>query len=116
MGGNERNSYIQVTIPVSGVCALTCNGVDMIFKELAALVAADHPQIPTTHVNRVLRTAFKHMQSEIVQTPAGIVNFAGLGQFRIREVEVDKDGSKSSVRRTMFVIPQPKPEVTAAAE
>ena len=83
--------------------------------ELAGKVVDTHPGIPSTMASQVIRTALKAIREEIEGAPEGVVSVPLLGQFRVRNVETEKDGQKSQVRRTLFVAPRAKPAVEGAA-
>ena len=77
----------------------------MNLQELAAKVSAAHPAAPQTLVTQLLRTTLKTLRGEIESAGEGPLNINGLGVFRVKNVETEKDGQKSIVRRTTFVIP-----------
>lgn len=65
-------------------------------KELAAQVAAAHPDIAANQINAVLRTALKAMRDELANTTEKSVKMAPLGNFTVvdkpTEGETDADG------------------------
>jgi hypothetical protein len=88
-------------------------------QELAAKISEAHPKAPQPLLTQVLRTTLKTLRHEIESVNEGALNVVGLGVFRVRNVESEKDGVKSTVRRTMFTVPRAaaaKAEGDAAAE
>jgi len=51
----------------------------------------------------LLREVFRQIHAEIAEKNAGVVKVGGLGVFRIKEVEVEKEGNKKLVKRVRFV-------------
>jgi hypothetical protein len=51
---------------------------------------------------RLLLGVFRHIRGEIEGKEAGIVKVSGLGQFRIKEAEVRKEGNKAPGKRVVF--------------
>jgi hypothetical protein len=78
--------------------------------ELAAKVVEAHPRVPLPMATQVLRTALKALREEIESAEPGAVQVPLLGQFRIKNVETEKDGQKQQVRRTVFIAAKPKQE------
>ena len=81
----------------------------MNLAELAGKVIETHPGIPPAMASQVIRTALKAIREEVEGTADGAVTVPLLGQFRIKNVETEKDGEKSQTRRTLFVAPKPRP-------
>lgn len=88
----------------------------MNLQELAAKISEAHPKAPQPLVTQLLRTTLKTLRSEIEGVDEGALNVVGLGVFRVRNVESEKDGVKSIVRRTMFSIPRPRAEGAKAED
>jgi len=84
--------------------------------ELAAKVVEAHPRVPAAMAQQVIRTALKTIREEIEGAEPGTVAVPALGQFRVKNVETEKDGQKQQTRRTMFVAAKPKAEGEDAAE
>lgn len=82
----------------------------MNLAELAAKVIEAHPRVPLPMATQVLRTALKALRDEIENAEPGAVQVPLLGQFRVKIVEVEKEGQKQQVRRTVFIAAKPKPE------
>ena len=87
----------------------------MNLAELAGKVVETHPGIPSAMASQVIRTALKAIREEVEGTADGAVTVPLLGQFRIKNVETEKDGQKSQTRRTLFVAPKPRPAADADA-
>ena len=87
----------------------------MNLAELAGKVVETHPGIPSAMASQVIRTALKAIREEVEGTADGAVTVPLLGQFRIKNVETEKDGQKSQTRRTLFVAPKPRPAADAEA-
>jgi hypothetical protein len=85
-------------------------GITVNLAELAAKVVEAHPRVPPAMATQVLRTALKALREEIESAEPGAVQVPLLGQFRVKLVEVEKDGQKQQVRRTVFIAAKPKPE------
>ena len=88
----------------------------MNLAELAAKVVEAHPRVPAARAQQVIRTALKTIREEIEGAEPGTVAVPALGQFRVKNVETEKDGQKQQTRRTMFVAAKPKAEGEDAAE
>lgn len=52
-------------------------------KELAAKVAAAHPEIAAPQINKVLRTALTALSEELETAPEGPLKMAPLGNFQV---------------------------------
>ena len=89
----------------------------MNIQELTGKVVEAHPALPSALAAQVLRAAFKTIRAEVERTEEGTVPVTGLGTFRVKNVEIEKDGQKTKVRRTFFTIPPERPAAakTAAA-
>lgn len=78
----------------------------MNIKELASLVVAAHPdelgKLPEPKVRLVIREALQQIKAAIEQAQEGPVGVDQLGQFKVRQLEVDRDGTKATVRRVSF--------------
>jgi len=79
----------------------------MKIKELAEKAKAAHPgslgNLPDGKVNLLTRTLFALIKEELDNTAEGAVKIAFLGQFKVRNVEVEKDGEKIQHRRIQFI-------------
>jgi len=85
----------------------------MIIKELVQQVKGRVPaqlgKIPDAKAASLLREAFALIRDELAKTDQGMVKVGGLGNFRIRLVEVENDGKTETVKRITFVpAPQKK--------
>lgn len=52
---------------------------------------------------RIVLAALAQLGSEIDAMDEGVVKVAGFGNFRVRQVEREKDGKKVTLKRTFFV-------------
>jgi nucleoid DNA-binding protein len=72
--------------------------------ELIAQIQKSNPQllkgIPEERAEALVAGVFKHMNDALAKTEEGAVNFAGLGQFRVRQMEREVDGKK--ITRTLI--------------
>jgi nucleoid DNA-binding protein len=70
-------------------------------KELAAQVAAAHPDIAANQINAVLRTALKAIRDELSSTTEKSVKMAPLGNFTVvdKPAEADGEGDGDSKRK-----------------
>ena len=59
-------------------------------------------KVPDAAAAALLREVFAQIGQQIQATDEGEVKVAGLGQFRVRQVERDKGGEKKTVKRTIF--------------
>jgi hypothetical protein len=59
-------------------------------------------KIPVETAHVLVRTVFKQIGQKIDSVGDGVVRVPGLGQFRIKQVEEDKDGSKQIIKRVAF--------------
>ncbi len=82
----------------------------MNLAELAGKVVEAHPRVPAAMAAQVIRTALKTIREEIEGAEPGTVAVPMLGQFRVKNVETEKEGQKQQTRRTLFVAAKPKPE------
>lgn len=64
--------------------------------------------IPDKTLVTILRKVFGRIKHEIESTPDGVVKVTGLGSFRIKQVEVEKDEKKEVVKRVVFQPPKTK--------
>ena len=58
--------------------------------------------IPEDKAEALVRRVFKHMNDTLAKTEEGVVNYAGLGRFRLRKVEKEVDGRKVSRTKIGF--------------
>ena len=62
---------------------------------------------------RLLRLVFADIAKQVSASEDGVVAVAGLGRFRVRTVEVEKEGVKTSVKRILFTQWPAKKEAAA---
>lgn len=63
--------------------------------------------MPDIRAAALLHEAFSVILWQLEETAEGPVKVAGLGTFRIRQVEIEKDGQKQVVKRVIFKPMQP---------
>jgi hypothetical protein len=84
----------------------------MNLKELVGKAKAAKPEslelLSDAKAILLMREAFKIIKAEISATDEGMVSIPGLGLFRVRQVEAQRDGSKTIERRTIFKLPRPR--------
>ena len=68
-------------------------------KELAAKVAAAHPEIAAPQINKVLRTALTALSEELETAADGPVKMAPLGNFQVMtKAAKDEEGGEAKRR------------------
>lgn len=89
--------------------------------DVLELVRKAHPQL----VNRLdekaaltmVRATLRQLAQVVSDCPEGVVKVATLGNFRVRQVQIEKNGEKTSVRRVLFnAAKAPQPQAAASAE
>lgn len=92
----------------------------MKIKELAEKAKAAHPgslgSVPDGKINLLARTLFALIKEELESTTEGSVRIAFLGQFKVRNVETEKEGEKVQHRRIQFIPAAVRPEVAEGAD
>lgn len=58
--------------------------------------------IPETRAEALVRSVFRHMNSALAGTEEGVVDYAGLGRFRVRNVEKEVNGEKITRTQISF--------------
>ena len=64
--------------------------------------------MPEKKAVALIRAALADLGRHIAEAEEGVVKVQGMGNFRIRMVEREKDGKTVSVKRTMFLAAKPK--------
>jgi nucleoid DNA-binding protein len=59
-------------------------------------------KLPAVQAQRLVRSVFQQIATELRSAPDGAVKIPGLGTFRIRSLEREMEGAKVSVRRVTF--------------
>jgi hypothetical protein len=81
-------------------------------KAIAASItssgAAGLKSIPEGKVAKIVGLALAAIGKELQSVEQGIVRVQGLGVFRVKSREVEKDGQRSKVRRVGFAPSKPK--------
>jgi hypothetical protein len=79
----------------------------MNIKDLVARIKTSESEalakVPNGRAMTVLREALRLIKEEVEKTEEGLVNVPLLGQFRVRQVDVVKDGQTVKARRVLFV-------------
>lgn len=79
--------------------------------EIVELIKAESPgllgKLPDDKAARIVRAALMQLGKQLAVTDEGIVKVQGFGNFRIKNVEQDKDGEKVIVRRVAFIAAAP---------
>ncbi|MBN8285751.1 HU family DNA-binding protein [Zoogloea sp.] len=84
-------------------------------KELAAKVAAAHPEIAAAQINKVLRTALGALSAELDSAADGAVKLAPLGNFHVSTKPAKGEEGGAPKRRIMLKLSAAKdPQVKAA--
>ena len=80
-------------------------------KELIEQMRRANPDlldgIPEDKAEALVRNVFKHINETLAGTADGVVQYAGLGRFRVRKVERDKAGEKTVRTRIGFRVLEP---------
>ena len=74
-------------------------------KEIVAHLKSTNPKLSNLKDGQsaaLIREAFKLISQVVVDTHDDVVRIAGLGSFRAKNVERDKDGVKTTVERVIF--------------
>jgi len=74
-------------------------------KELVERVKGSSKQfadLPDGKAIALLREVFRQIGDEVARTNDGVVKVSGLGSFRIKQVEREKDGKKEMVKKITF--------------
>ena len=75
-------------------------------KELVELIKSEKPAVlgKTTDKKaaRIIRKAFNQLAKQIESTDAGDIRVRGLGRFRIKTIEREKDGQSEKMKRVYF--------------
>jgi len=78
-------------------------------KELVQRAKVASPKLqslPDEQAISLVREIFKELGRELEATTEGALNVAGLGTFRVRQVEKTKDGQTVRSKRTFFRAPK----------
>lgn len=87
--------------------------------EIVALIGLGKPKllenIAEDQAAKLIREAFMLISKEIEAVEEGVVKVPGLGAFRIRQVEQEKEGRKVKLRKVIFqAAKSKKPKASAA--
>ena len=63
--------------------------------------------IPADKAAALLKSVFRHINETLAGTADGVVQYEGLGRFRIRKVEKEKAGEKTTRTRIGFRVLEP---------
>lgn len=80
--------------------------VEKIRAESPALLSKIDDKVAT----RVVRATLAEIGKQLSQVEDGAVNLPGLGRFRIKQVEREKEGEKTAAKRIRFKIAKPMDE------
>lgn len=77
--------------------------------ELVELIKVQNPKLLGNVSDKkaalIIRTALMKIGEQVAAAEEGVVKFPGLGNFRIRNIEREKDGVKVTERRVQFIKP-----------
>lgn len=86
----------------------------MNIKQLIRDAKADAPlllgKIPETRAARLAREILALIRAEIAVTDEGEVRVPGLGVFKIRQVEVTRNGEPKTRKRVVLALAKPRPK------
>ena len=89
----------------------------MKIKDLSDQIYAAYPnelgKVPQQKIRLIVREALERIQAAVDATQDGALAVDGLGRFKVRQAEMDKNGETSSQRRVAF-LPGRKAERDAA--
>lgn len=51
----------------------------------------------------LLQAVFRQIHTEIAGQDSGTIKIGGLGTFRVKQVEIEKEGNKKTVKRVRFI-------------
>ena len=74
-------------------------------KDIAAHLKSTNPKLSNIKNGQsaaLIREAFKLINQVVLDTHDDVVRVAGLGNFRAKNVELDKDGVKTTAKRVIF--------------
>jgi hypothetical protein len=75
-------------------------------KEIVELVKKEDPKLfadmPDKKIAQIVRAAFGQVGKQLDATTEGAMKVPGLGNFRVRQGEREKDGQKVPVKRVTF--------------
>lgn len=87
--------------------------------EIVALIGLGKPKllenVPEDQAARLIREAFVLISKEIEAVEEGVVKVPGLGAFRIRQLEQEKEGEKRKLRKVVFQAAKAKKAKLAAS-
>ena len=82
-------------------------------KEIVDLIKAERPALLSKKISekkatKLIRNAFSQLRSQIESANNGdVVKVRGLGNFRVKQVEREIDGQKTTVKRVTFRAKKP---------
>jgi hypothetical protein len=80
--------------------------------ELVELIKEKRPKLlgkmPEKRAVALIRVALAELGRHIAEAEEGVVRVLGMGAFRIRMVEQEKDGENVTVKRIVFLAAKPK--------
>jgi nucleoid DNA-binding protein len=83
----------------------------MKLTEIVELIKSDNPQLlgkmPDKKAAQIVRAVLGQVGKSVAGTAEGVVKVPGLGNFRVKNVEREKDGQKLTVRKVAFIVPKP---------
>lgn len=82
----------------------------MKLTEIVEMIKKDDPEflgkMPEQKAVKIIREALKQLAKHIDSVEEGVVNVPGFGNFRIKNVDTEKNGAKVKARRVMFNKPK----------
>lgn len=76
--------------------------IDEVVQEVKSVSSKQLASLPDVKLKSFLRKAFGQILQELETTNEGLVKVSGLGSFRIKQVEVEKDNAKTLQKRIVF--------------
>ncbi|MBT9099285.1 hypothetical protein KFZ76_16445 [Methylovulum psychrotolerans] len=88
--------------------------------EVVELIKQTNPKLlgkmPDAKVAKIIAAALLEIGKQVSAAEEGAVKIAGLGSFKIRQVEREKDGEKTAVKKVIFTAAKPKAKKAGKAE
>lgn len=75
-------------------------------NEIVDLIKEENPEIfdrvPEKKAARIIRLALVELGKQIESVDEGSLSVPGLGSFRVRKIEQEKNGQKDMIKRILF--------------
>ena len=102
----QKNDVTKVVKKVTPTLLKPADMIRLVRKESPKLLA----QVPDKRAAALVRAALNQLGKRIKAVEDGVVKVPGFGNFRMRQIEREKDGKKVTVTRTIFRAAKPGPK------